>query len=99
MVFHSVLLNCWVVIESHINLLIRILIKMGVLFYVLQLVLRPDGSINRLTLGLLIDKLWGRDVRLFVVNQSTDLMKVSENFPVGLKHAGLMIGNRMLSTK
>ena len=72
---------------------------MGVLFYVLQLVLRPDGSIDRLTLGLLIDKLWRRDVRLFVVNQSTDLMKVSENFPVGLKHAGLMIGDRMLSTK
>lgn len=67
--------------------------------HVLQLVLRPDGSIDRLTLGLLIDKLWRRDVRLFVVNRSTDLMKVSENFPVGLKYAGLMIGDRMLSTK
>lgn len=33
------------------------------------------------------------------MNESTDLMKVSENFPVGLKHAGLMIGDRMLSTK
>ena len=72
---------------------------MCVLFYVLQLVLRPDGSIDRLTLRLSKDKLWRGDVRLFVVNRSTDLMKVSENFPVGLKHAGLMIGDRMLSTK
>ncbi len=66
---------------------------MCVLFYVLQLVLRPDGSISRHTLGLLIDKLWRRDLRPLVVNESTDLMKVSENFPVGLKHAGLMIGD------